>query len=84
MLSLRHDKHSELERTVFAISSYISIGSGVFLGGLALLGIITGGTAFAILGGVALVLAAVAAVFVLFAVFEGEKERRVGSVHSSL
>jgi hypothetical protein len=66
-----------MERTIFSISSYISIGAGVFLGGLALLGIITGGAAFAILGGVGLVLAAVAAVFVLFAVIEGDRERSV-------
>ncbi|KIM35085.1 hypothetical protein M413DRAFT_32794 [Hebeloma cylindrosporum] len=70
-----HDVHSELERTIFSISSYISIGSGVFLGGLALLGIITGGTAFAILGGVAVALAAVAGILALLDVFEGDRER---------
>ncbi|KIM35078.1 hypothetical protein M413DRAFT_14751 [Hebeloma cylindrosporum] len=71
-----HDASSDLERTVFSISSYISIGSGVFLGGLALLGIITGGTAFAILGGVGLALAAIGASLVLFSVLAGEQERR--------
>lgn len=72
-----------MEHTAFAISSNISTGSGVFLGGLALLRIITGGTAFAILGGVGLILATVVGVFVLFAVLEVEKERSVCLTHFS-
>ena len=42
------------------------------------MGVITGGTAFAVLGAVGLALAAVAAVLVLFSVVEGERERSVG------
>ena len=47
------------------------------------MGVITGGTAFAVLGAVGLALAAVAAVLVLFAVVEGERERSVGLIRYS-
>ena len=72
-----------MEHMAFSISSNISSGLGIFLGGLALLRIITGGTAFAILGGIGLVLATVVGVFVLFAILEVEKERSVCLTHFS-
>ncbi|KAG8726486.1 hypothetical protein FRC12_023360, partial [Ceratobasidium sp. 428] len=70
-----YDKSSALDSTIFSIASYISVGTGVFVTGLFLLGFITGGTAWAVLGVVGGALAALAVVALLLAAFEGAKER---------
>jgi len=76
----RHNKQSETESTVFMITSIVSVSSGVFLGGLVVLGFMTGGVAFGLLGVVGAFTAVIALIMVLFAVFEGAKERAVSSV----
>jgi hypothetical protein len=68
-----------MESTMFSISSIITVGSGVLLLSLAALGVVTGGVALGILGFIGAVAGVLSFVMVLFAVFEGAKERAVSS-----
>ena len=76
----RYNKQSETESSVFTITSIVSAASGVFLGALVVLGFMTGGVAFGLLGVIGAFTAVIALIMVLFAVFEGHKERAVSSV----
>ncbi|PAV22943.1 hypothetical protein PNOK_0001000 [Pyrrhoderma noxium] len=69
------DKDDVLVSTIFQITSFISIGSGIFFGGLVLLGVMTGGAALAAIGAVGGIIAIFGVFVALFEVFEGERER---------
>ena len=73
----RYNKSSDIEETIFQICSIIGVVSGVFIGALVVLGIVTGGAALAALGVIGLALAAVGGIVVLIQVFEGAEERSV-------
>ncbi|PFH49035.1 hypothetical protein AMATHDRAFT_5287 [Amanita thiersii Skay4041] len=60
---------------VFQITSVIGVATGIFLGVVVVLGIMTGGAALAALGAVAGILAMVSTAAILFSVFEGAQER---------
>jgi len=71
----QYNKQSETESTIFSITSIITVVSGVFLGGLVVLGFMTGKVALGLVGVIGALALVTALVLVLFAVFEGAKER---------
>ncbi|PFH45934.1 hypothetical protein AMATHDRAFT_70876 [Amanita thiersii Skay4041] len=62
---------------MFQITGLIGAASGIFIGGLVLLGVMTGGVALGVIGIVGAVLGIVALVGFLFSVFDGAAERSV-------
>ncbi|PFH45458.1 hypothetical protein AMATHDRAFT_9200 [Amanita thiersii Skay4041] len=69
------DKSDEAITAVFQITSVIGAVTGIFLGGVVILGIMTGGAALAALGVIGAILAVVVVVAVLFSIWEGAQER---------
>ncbi|PFH49030.1 hypothetical protein AMATHDRAFT_5282 [Amanita thiersii Skay4041] len=65
----------EVATTIFQLVSIIGAATGVFLGALVALGIMTGGAAIAVIGVIAGILAFVSVAAVLFTVFQGAIER---------
>ncbi|PFH46613.1 hypothetical protein AMATHDRAFT_69460 [Amanita thiersii Skay4041] len=69
------DDTDEAMTTLFQVTSIIGVVTGVFLGALVKLGVMSGRAALAAVVVIGVVLGAVALLAVLFAVFEGAKER---------
>ncbi|KAF8656301.1 hypothetical protein AX16_002603 [Volvariella volvacea WC 439] len=70
------DKSNDVLSTAFQIVGIVSVGSGLIVGGLVLFGIMTGGTALAVIKGMGAVLGIFAGLLFLFGgLFEGAQER---------
>ncbi|PFH47145.1 hypothetical protein AMATHDRAFT_87885 [Amanita thiersii Skay4041] len=69
------DKSDEAITSIFQITSVIGAVTGIFLGALVILGIMTGGVALAVLGAIGAILGVVALAAVLFSIWEGAQER---------
>ncbi|PFH47146.1 hypothetical protein AMATHDRAFT_68359 [Amanita thiersii Skay4041] len=69
------DKSDDGIMAIFQITSVIGAATGIFLGALVILGVMTGGAALAAIGVIGAVLGVIVLVAVLFSIFEGAEER---------
>ncbi|KAF8650929.1 hypothetical protein AX16_005027 [Volvariella volvacea WC 439] len=75
-ISQQIDKSDEIQSILFQVIGIVSVASGVIIGGLVVLGVITGGAAWAAIGAIGLVLGIVAGFAFLFSgIFDGAEER---------
>ncbi|KAF8624667.1 hypothetical protein AX17_006998 [Amanita inopinata Kibby_2008] len=74
-ISEKYGKSDGFVSTLFQITSIVSVSSGVFIGSLVALGIMTGGAAWAAIGAIGAVLGVIAGIAMIFEIFEGAEER---------
>ncbi|PFH45770.1 hypothetical protein AMATHDRAFT_8690 [Amanita thiersii Skay4041] len=69
------DKSDQFVTAMFQLTSLVGAVSGVFIGSLVVLGLMTGGVALGVIGIIGAVLGVIALIGFLFSVFDGAEER---------